>query len=77
MEMTKKRKPGRPVGSKTEKRPIVTERPANCPTCGSYDRARKVITNRLRLSKTEEIIWSRVQCRECPQQYIIKTMKGL
>jgi len=70
--MSKRKKTGRPAGSKTEVRAIVVELPATCPVCGSPDRTKKE-TIRTRLLDGIKIIWSKVACNDCPAKYTIKT----
>ena len=69
--MSKRKKTGRPAGSKTEDRAIVVERPATCPVCGSPDRTKKE-TIRTMLHGGVKIIWSKVACNDCPAKYTIR-----
>ncbi len=70
----KKRKPGRPEGSKTEKRPTVIERLSPCPACGSHERTAKQKRQVYLSAIGERITYYVVQCKDCPQRYTIKSI---
>ena len=73
---TKKR--GRPKGAKTKSRPVVEEKPAQCPKCGSTTRTAKKTALSMGKPSAEagqwfKTVYSRVDCRQCGQHYAIRT----
>jgi hypothetical protein len=76
-EKLPRKKPGRPEGAKTQERPAVTVRPAQCPSCGSSRRAPfrdgpvadESIAVELEGQVYNRELWHNTSCLDCGQQY--------